>query len=199
MTGLDWTLVGFAVIIIGIQTVRGAKEMGIIFFEMLALVPSVVFTQKWYLPVSKFLGIHNTYSYILSFIVIATVTILIVKVLTRTAEVNFPPFDAFFSFICGIVISWAFLYVILRFLLLFSSLQISTEPPTINKRVTMSELIGKSAVAQEIFEFKIFRYIEEYVNRYNAKIQNVEKKVNENVPLNDSGEIEEDTLESEGP
>lgn len=153
MTGIDWIILLVALIIIIIQTVRGAQEMDIPLFEMFAFLLATWLALKSYLSITNLLLISKAVSLLLIFLGAAIILLYIAKLITTRLELSWQPFDAYLSLIFGIITAWIILHFVLRLIL------VATEPSS-----PVSVLIQNSPVAREILEFNTFKTIGKFLN-----------------------------------
>ncbi|MEO0091736.1 MAG: CvpA family protein [candidate division WOR-3 bacterium] len=153
MTGIDWIILLVGLMIVIIQTARGAKEMDIPLFEMLALLLATWIALKSYSTIANLLSISQAISLSVIFLLMAIVLLYIAKLITTRLELTWEPFDTYLSFIFGIATAWIILHLLLRLIL------VATEP---NSQISV--LIQNSPVAKEILEFNTFRAIGKFLN-----------------------------------
>lgn len=158
MTGLDWLLIVVIVIITTIQTFRGTKDFDLVLYEMITVILAAVLSVKWYEPLSASLKINPVYGLISLFVILEIILLIIANLLANYTEFSWPPFDAWLSFIFGLVTSWAILFVLLRIAYLGNFSFIRTE------------LIDRSVIAQEILQFKTFHAITNFLNNIGKPI-----------------------------
>lgn len=152
MIGLDWVLIVIIVIITSVQTYRGTKDFDLVLFEMISVIISAALSTKWCAPLSESLKINPVYGLIFLFVILEVILLIIANLVANYTEFTWPPFDAWLSFIFGLVTSWAILFVLLRIAYLGNFIFIRPE------------LIDKSIIAQEILQFKTYHAFINFLN-----------------------------------
>lgn len=164
MINLDWILVGIMVIIIGVQTYRGSKDMDLIFFEMIAFIVAAKLSLQWCDSIARMFLVSRAVVLIFFFVIFSIILILIAGVVAKYAQISLQPMDAYLSFIFGVITSWVILFVLLRMLLFAYPSGIGFRVPIIEKYLVIYQTLDKSEVAKQIVDFKAFKSVGNFFN-----------------------------------
>lgn len=117
--------------------------MGIALFDMAALVGAAFAAHHFYNFLSELLNISPALSQALIFVIVGIILLFVSARIFAITQVMFSPFDAFLSFIFGVVAAWAFSYTMIEVIANVAG----EESPT-------QEKIAESRVATEITQFR---------------------------------------------
>lgn len=143
---IDYVTLAIIAFFVALQTIRGSKGMGRIFFEMVGVIVATIISVNWYQGLVNIFGMKDYVAFALLFLITVILMLIIATVLTIYVGWALEGFDTFFSFIFGVVIGWAAAYIFLKSLLLYYG-----DASEIGLR------INESPIGQEILNFRTFQ------------------------------------------
>lgn len=166
MITFDWILIGIIAVIILIQTYRGAKDLDLVLFEMIAFLIAGRLSLQWSGSFSRMFVMNPGFILLFMFVLFTVILLIVARVVAKYAQFTLAPIDTWLSFIFGFITSWIIIFVFLRMLLLAYPQGTTFRVLFTETNVSIYEVIKKSEVSEQILEFKAIKSVGNFFNSY---------------------------------
>lgn len=164
---LDWILIFIAIIIISIQTLRSAKDVDLVLFEMLALIVATNLSIRLHLKLASSTGLNESIALLFLFIIMTIILFIIAGFVVKYAQFSLAPVDTWLGFIMGFISAWSVLTIILIILSKAYPDGLTLNLGFYQKPIVIYDSLENSLLAKQILNFYAIKAVESFLNRIN--------------------------------
>ncbi|MBM3313101.1 hypothetical protein FJY70_00750 [candidate division WOR-3 bacterium] len=145
MQWYDWTALVMVVVGTIIQTIRGSKAggMGLPFFEAAGVAAAATAATSFYPRLAETTRLKGSLVLPVLFLLLAVLGFVVARWLFAITRLSFQSLDGFFSFMFGLVLTWAVAHMFLRVVMVWQG-----------ATGELATKIDELPVAREIYQFR---------------------------------------------